>query len=86
MKSADNSPEKIMTANIINYSPSISLNNRDPISLSEDISVKIFSMLIKIGLNKYKHELFSSKLFQDICNSEEFISIKESVSELQVNF
>jgi hypothetical protein len=85
MKKNENSQEKIMTANIVNNYIRVSSTNRDPISLSEDIAVKIFSLLVRLGLNKYKHELISSKLFHDIINSDEFLSIKESVAELQVN-
>lgn len=76
--------EKIMKLNIINNFSKIHKTDRDPYSLAEDISVKISVLLTKHSLNKYKPEMFTTKLFSTICNSNDFQEIKDKVAELQV--
>ena len=75
--------DKVMTLTIINNFLKKNYSNRDPISLIEDISVKLFSLITKNALDKYMPELINKKLYLDLLNTEEFNSIKESVGELQ---
>jgi hypothetical protein len=84
MKLCDsNLNEKIRTLTIINNFKQKTLIKKDPISLIEDISLKIFSLISKNALNKYKPELLNTKLYLDLMNTKEFKSIQKSIGELQ---
>jgi hypothetical protein len=69
---------------IINNFRMKNLYSKEPISLMEDISLKVFSFICKNALNKYMPELLNKKLYADLVNKEEFLSIKESIGELQM--
>jgi hypothetical protein len=87
MKSIDNKESTIVKKYLINGSSSSSKStkssSRDPISHIEDISVRIFSLVLKNSLNKFKPEIFSPNLFSSISNSNEFIEIKSLICELK---
>lgn len=83
MKNIDNR-DKVVKLNLINNYKQVYKTNKDPISLAEDISVRIFSLILTNSLNKYKSEMLSIKLLNEISSSNEFKEIKELVAELQV--
>jgi len=87
MKSIDNKESTIVKKYLINGSSAIhkqiKSSSRDPISLIEDISVRIFSLILKNSLNKFKPEIFSPNLFSSISNSNEFLEIKYLIYELK---
>ena len=83
MKNSDNK-DKVVKLNLINNYKSVYKTNKDPISLAEDISVRIFSLILTNALNKYKSDMLSVKLLNEISSSNEFKEIKELVAELQV--
>jgi len=85
MKNIDNK-EKVVKLNLINNYKHVYKTNKDPISLAEDISVRMYSLILTNSINKYKSDMLSVKLLNEISSSNEFKEIKELVAELQVNF
>jgi len=83
MKNNDNK-DKVVKLNLINNYKHVYKTNKDPISLAEDISVRVFSIILTTSLNKYKSDMLSVKLLNEISSSDEFKDIKELVAELQV--
>jgi hypothetical protein len=79
----DSVKEKIVKINLINTYTKVYKTEKDPIALAEDISVKILSLILKNALNKYKSEMLSVKLLNEIYNTNDFTHIKELVAELQ---
>lgn len=83
MKNNDNK-DRVVKINLVNNYKKIYKTNKDPISLAEDISVRIFSLILTNALNKLKSDMISVKLLNEISYSEEFKQIKDLVAELQV--
>lgn len=76
--------DKIMKLNIVNNYVKIYSTNKDALSLAEDIAVKIYTLVSKNAFNKYKSDMFTAKLLSDVCNTSDFLEIKDRVAELQV--
>jgi len=83
MKNTDNK-DKVVKLNLINNYKHVYKTNKDPISLAEDICVRMFSLILTNALNKYKSDMLSVKLLNEISSSNEFKEIKELIAELQV--
>lgn len=80
----ENEKEKVVKLNIINGYKTFYKTNKDPISLSEDICVRLYSLILTNTLNKYKPVMLSVNLLNEISNQSEFKDVKELVAELQV--
>jgi len=80
----ENELEKVVKLNIVNGYKTIYKTDKDPISLSEDISVRLYSLILTNSLNKLKSSMLSVKFLHEISNLDEFKEIKELVAELQV--
>ena len=73
-----------MKLNLVNNYKNVYKTNKDPISIAEDISVKLYSLILKNALNKYKSDMISVKFLNEISSTVEFRDIKDLVAELQV--
>jgi hypothetical protein len=75
--------EKLMKLNIINNYSKIYNCEKDPISVAEDIAIKLFTFINRNSLDKIKPEMFSSKFFMDLQSTPQFAEIKSTVAYLQ---
>ena len=79
----DKNSYKNIKMNVINSYTKFKHTKKDPLFLIEDISVRLYSLIIKNCLNKISIDLISKKLLLHISNSKEFLEIKYLVAELQ---
>ena len=70
--------------NVLNLFKKCRKTTKDPLQLTEEISVHIILFILKKSLHKIQQEIITSKLFQSLANSPEFQQIKDLVAELQV--
>jgi hypothetical protein len=68
---------------ILNNFIKILKSDRDPLSLAEDISFKLFALVDKFSLNKFGCDMLTRKSLQEVASSEMFTNIKETICELQ---
>jgi hypothetical protein len=71
---------------LINTYTQINKVDKDPLSLAEDIAVRLLSFLLRNAVHKFKPEMISNILLTELSNSSEFQEIKNSVAQLQVIF
>jgi hypothetical protein len=83
LKRENETKRKIVRINALNLFEIIKETDKGPLELIEQISVSLFSLIIKKSLNKLQTELISNQLLLNICNSNEFQEIKLLVAELQ---
>lgn len=83
MKSNDNK-DRVVKINLVNNYKKVYKTNKDPISLAEDISVRLYSLILTNTLNKLKSDMISVKFLNEISITQEFKEIKDLVAELQV--
>ena len=83
LKKENETKRKIVRINALNLFEIIKETDKGPLELIEQISVSLFSLIIKKSLNKLQTELISNQLLLNICNSNEFQEIKLLVAELQ---
>lgn len=77
------SKDKIITNNIINNYSKIYKTDKDPLTLAEDIGIKILSFISKNSLDKFKPGMITSKFLADLHNTPQFAEIKLFVALLQ---
>lgn len=81
MKSDKNLIKNSLIINICNVTKA---SSKEPNSLIEEISEKIFLLVDKFCINKYTQDYLTPSILSNIASSDDFLIIKESISELQV--
>lgn len=78
-----NNKDKLMKLHIINNYSKIYNYEKDPLSIAEDIAIKLLSFINRNSIDKIKHEMFSSKYLMDLQSTPQFLEIKSTIAYLQ---